>query len=249
MKAPARVAAAKPALKRTGIKSSIPSLKTNTERGRRGIVSMSTGAKQARRGAVAERKAERRARVVERQSGIVARRQGNRLSTYSPSGAFNQAAQNLNQSKLKKSKQIQSWLTTGNPADKPQSRRQKQAAAKPAAMRTAFQRTGQQRRIARPQPPKPTKEDRAIEKVKNLKAASQIGGRNKLTFVPDKALTPARRKAMGLGSFATRAESQRYSVTRQMIGSQSGVAISERSAYQAQLPKPKRGVIKRRSGR
>lgn len=121
---PARVAA-RTALKRTGRKVSIPSLKTNTEKGRKGIVSMSTGAKQARRGAVAERKAERRARVAERQSGIVARRQNNRLSTYLPSGAFNQAAQNLNQSKLKKSKQIQSWLTTRNPADKPQSRRRK----------------------------------------------------------------------------------------------------------------------------
>ena len=162
---PAR-AKARTALKRTGGKVSIPSLKTNTERGRKGIVSMSTGAKQARRGAVAERKAERRARVVERQSGIVARRQGNRLSTYSPSGAFNQAAQNLNQSKLKKSKQIQSWLTTRNPADKPQSRRQKQTAAKPAAAAKPARRRSRAASIT------PDKTKRITERINRVTAAS-----------------------------------------------------------------------------
>lgn len=100
-------------------------------------------------------------------------------------------------------------------------------------------------RIARPQPPKPTKEDRAIEKVKGLKGADQIGGRSKLTFVPDSMLTPKRRQALGLGAFSSSAESQRYRVSRQSFGSKTGVAISERSGYQASLPKPKPGVIRR----
>jgi len=117
--AAAAPASGKSALARTGKRVALPTMRTNLERGRRGVVSMSKGAKQARSGAVAERKAEKIARVNERQSEIVARRQGSRLSTYTTSGQFNQAAATLNQRKEKRSRQLQSWLTTRDPASKP----------------------------------------------------------------------------------------------------------------------------------
>lgn len=107
-----------------------------------------------------------------------------------------------------------------------------------------LKRTGQTIKVARVKPPKPTKEDRAIEKVASLKAATKIGGRAKLTFVPDSSLTPARRKSLGLSAFAIESGSQRYRVSRQTFGNERGVAISERSSYQARLPKTRQGVVR-----
>lgn len=126
---------AKTPLKRTGQRTAVPVMKTNTERGRQGIVSMSANAKQARRGAVAERKAEKQARISERATGIVARRQGRREMTYNPDGSFNQSAARLNQTKEANSKRLQRWLTTRDPATKPVSKAK--PAAKPAGKRKA----------------------------------------------------------------------------------------------------------------
>lgn len=110
-----------------------------------------------------------------------------------------------------------------------------------------LKRSGKTIKIAQKKAPIPTKEDKSIEKVRNLKAAQPAFGRGQsgAVFVPDKALTPKRRQALGLSAFANRAESQRWSVSRQQFGSQSGVLISERGGYKASLPKQRQGVIKR----
>jgi len=55
----AKPAAAKTKLKRSGEKIGVGRLTTNKEQGRKGIVSMSSQAKAARKGAVAERKSEK----------------------------------------------------------------------------------------------------------------------------------------------------------------------------------------------
>lgn len=99
-------------LKRSGAKTRVGATETNLERGRRGVASMSPAAKAARRSDVAERRSERLERIAERQSGIVARRQINRASSYNPDGTFNQAAANANQRRLKRSQQLQERLRT-----------------------------------------------------------------------------------------------------------------------------------------
>jgi hypothetical protein len=110
-----------------------------------------------------------------------------------------------------------------------------------------LKRSGKTIKIAQKKAPTPTKEDKSIEKVRNLKAAQPAFGRGQsgAVFIPDKALTPKRRQSLGLSAFASRAESQRWSVSRQQFGSQSGVLISERGGYKASLPKQRQGVIKR----
>lgn len=113
-------AAAKPAAKpvaqkplaRSGQKLTVQRLRTNEEMGRKGVVSMSARSKAVRRSDVAERRAERLSQITERQSGIVARRQINRASTYRPDGSFDQSAANLNQRKLNRSKALQQRLAT-----------------------------------------------------------------------------------------------------------------------------------------
>jgi hypothetical protein len=115
-RAAAAKAASKPAAKtplaRSGQKIATPRLRTNTEMGRKGVVSMSARSRASRNVDVAERRAERRSQIVERQSGITARRQINRASTYNPDGSFNQSAANLNQRKLSRSKALQQRLAT-----------------------------------------------------------------------------------------------------------------------------------------
>jgi len=138
-KGKAKPAAAKPAtkLKRSGEKIGVNSLKTNKEQGRKGIVSMSSRAKAVRKGDVAERKSARMSRIAERQSEIVARRQGRRASNYNPDGTFNQSTANANQRRLGRSKQLQEKLRSAgggkNIASKALSKRRKPVAAKPAA--------------------------------------------------------------------------------------------------------------------
>ena len=137
--AAAKPAAAKTKLKRSGEKIGVGRLTTNKEQGRKGIVSMSSQAKAARKGAVAERKSEKMSRIAERQSEIVARRQGRRASNYNPDGTFNQSTANANQRRLGRSKQLQEKLRYAgggkNIASKALSKRRKAkpAAAKPAA--------------------------------------------------------------------------------------------------------------------
>jgi hypothetical protein len=97
-------------LQRTGNKTRIPRLTTNLEQGRRGVVSMSPIAKTVRRGNVADRRSQRLERITERQAGIVARRQNARLSPYKKDGSFDQSVQNLNQSRLNRSKTLQESL-------------------------------------------------------------------------------------------------------------------------------------------
>jgi hypothetical protein len=104
-------AAAKTKLKRSGKKIGVGRLTTNKEQGRKGIVSMSSQAKAARKGAVAERKSAKMSRIAERQSEIVARRQGRRASNYNPDGTFNQSTANANQRRLGRSKQLQEKLS------------------------------------------------------------------------------------------------------------------------------------------
>jgi hypothetical protein len=108
--AAAKPAAAKTKLKRSGKKIGVGRLTTNEEQGRKGIVSMSSQAKAARKGAVAERKSAKMSRIAERQSEIVARRQGRRASNYNPDGTFNQSTFNANQRRLGRSKQLQEKL-------------------------------------------------------------------------------------------------------------------------------------------
>jgi len=119
-------------------------------------------------------------------------------------------------------------------------------AAAPVANNAAFRRTGKTVAIARKKGPIPTKEDRAIEKIRGLKSASPAFGRGEsaAVFLPDKALTPQRRRALGLSAFSSDASSQRWRVSRQVMGSERGVLIAERSGYRASLPKAKPGVIK-----
>jgi len=139
----AKPAAAKTKLKRSGEKIGVGRLTTNKEQGRKGIVSMSSQAKAARKGAVAERKSEKMSRIAERQSEIVARRQGRRASNYNPDGTFNQSTANANQRRLGRSKQLQEKLRYAgggkNIASKALSKRRKAkpAAAKPAAAKPA----------------------------------------------------------------------------------------------------------------
>jgi hypothetical protein len=109
--AAAKPAAAKTKLKRSGKKIGVGRLTTNEEQGRKGIVSMSSQAKAARKGAVAERKSAKMSRIAERQSEIVARRQGRRASNYNPDGTFNQSTANANQRRLGRSKQLQEKLS------------------------------------------------------------------------------------------------------------------------------------------
>jgi len=109
--AAAKPAAAKTKLKRSGKKIGAGRLTTNKEQGRKGIVSMSSQAKTARKGAVAERKSAKMSRIAERQSEIVARRQGRRASNYNPDGTFNQSTANANQRRLGRSKQLQEKLS------------------------------------------------------------------------------------------------------------------------------------------
>jgi hypothetical protein len=110
-RAAAKPAAAKTKLKRSGKKIGVGRLTTNEEQGRKGIVSMSSQAKAARKGAVAERKSAKMSRIAERQSEIVARRQGRRASNYNPDGTFNQSTANANQRRLGRSKQLQEKLS------------------------------------------------------------------------------------------------------------------------------------------
>ena len=135
--AAAKPAAAKTKLKRSGQKIRVNSLATNKEQGRKGIASMSSRAKAARKGDVAERKSGRMSRIAERQSEIVARRQGRRASNYNPDGTFNQSTANANQRRLGRSKQLQEKLRSAgggkNIASKALSKGRKPAAAKPAA--------------------------------------------------------------------------------------------------------------------
>jgi len=144
--AAAKPAAAKTKLKRSGEKIGVGRLTTNKEQGRKGIVSMSSQAKAARKGAVAERKSEKMSRIAERQSEIVARRQGRRASNYNPDGTFNQSTANANQRRLGRSKQLQEKLRYAgggkNIASKALSKRRKAkpAAAKPAAAKPARRR-------------------------------------------------------------------------------------------------------------
>ena len=154
--AAAKPAAAKTKLKRSGEKIGVGRLTTNKEQGRKGIVSMSSQAKAARKGAVAERKSEKMSRIAERQSEIVARRQGRRASNYNPDGTFNQSTANANQRRLGRSKQLQEKLRYAgggkNIASKALSKRRKAkpAAAKPAAAKrkkTDLQRMQQADRI------------------------------------------------------------------------------------------------------
>jgi hypothetical protein len=139
----AKPAVAKPKLKRSGEKIGVNSLKTNKEQGRKGIVSMSSRAKAVRKGDVAERKSRRMSRIAERQSEIVARRQGRRASNYNPDGTFNQSTANANQRRLGRSKQLQEKLSYAgggkNIASKALSKRRKPkpATAKPAVAKTA----------------------------------------------------------------------------------------------------------------
>lgn len=243
-------------LKRSGAKTRVGATETNLERGRRGVASMSPAAKASRRSDVAERRSERLERITERQSGIVARRQINRASNYNPDGTFNQSAANANQRRLKRSQQLQERLRTAatGPAIASGALARKKpakpaaAAAKPAAT-TRPKRSGERIKVAQKKAPTPTKEDKSIEKVRGIKAAQPAfgSGQSNAVFIPDKALTPKRRQALGLSAFASRAESQRWSVSRQQVGSQSGVLISERSAYKASLPKQRQGIIKKPS--
>jgi len=149
-----RAAAAKPAAKpvaqkplaRSGQKLTVQRFRTNAEMGRKGVVSMSAHSKAVRRRDVAERRAERLSKITERQSGIIARRQINRASTYRPDGSFDQSAANLNQRKLNRSKALQQQLATAaTGASMAQSAlsRRRQAAAKPARA-AATPRTGQE---------------------------------------------------------------------------------------------------------
>jgi hypothetical protein len=102
-------------------------------------------------------------------------------------------------------------------------------------------------KIHRSKPPTPTKEDRAIEKIRSLKSAVSVMGNAKQVFIPDKVMTPSRRKAIGLSAFKTNVESQRWRVSYQTFGNQEGISISERSSYQMQVPKKRSGIIRRTS--
>lgn len=111
----------------------------------------------------------------------------------------------------------------------------------------ALKRTGKTLKIAVKKAPKPSKEDRSIDKVRNLKIATEmgrLGGFGSMKFIPDKQMTPSRRKALGLSWVQNRSESQRFRISNQTVGSVSGVLISEKSSYLAKLPKKRQGVIR-----
>ena len=111
----------------------------------------------------------------------------------------------------------------------------------------ALKRTGKTLKIAVKKAPKPSKEDRSIDKVRNLKIATEmgrLGGFGSMKFIPDKQMTPSRRKALGIKPFSDDAESQRFRVSRQTVGRVSGVLISEKSSYLAKVPKKRQGVIR-----
>ena len=111
----------------------------------------------------------------------------------------------------------------------------------------ALKRTGKTLKIAVKKAPKPSKEDRSIDKVRNLKIATEmgrLGGFGSMKFIPDKQMTPSRRKALGIKPFSDDAESQRFRVSRQTVGPVSGVLISEKSSYLAKVPKKRQGVIR-----
>jgi len=185
--AAAKPAAAKTKLKRSGEKIGVGRLTTNKEQGRKGIVSMSSQAKAARKGAVAERKSEKMSRIAERQSEIVARRQGRRASNYNPDGTFNQSTANANQRRLGRSKQLQEKLRYAgggkNIASKALSKRRK---AKPAAA-------------------KPAAAKRKSKKVSADKVDRIIGRLSK---------DPSRKESIGMSSRATKSRNTRETRTR-----------------------------------
>ncbi len=119
--------------------------------------------------------------------------------------------------------------------------------AKPAAAAARLKRSGKKIKVTQKKAPTPTKEDKSIEKIRALKVAEPAFGRgsSRALFIPETALTPSRRKALGIRAFASGSESQRWAVSRQQMGSRSGVLISERSSYRASLPKAKQGIIKK----
>jgi len=188
----AKPAVAKTKLKRSGEKIGVNSLKTNKEQGRKGIVSMSSRAKAVRKGDVAERKSRRMSRIAERQSEIVARRQGRRASNYNPDGTFNQSTANANQRRLGRSKQLQEKLSYAgggkNIASKALSKRRK---PKPAAAKAAAA--------------KPTAAKRKSKKVSADKVNRIIGRLSK---------DPSRKESIGMSSRTTKSRNTRETRTR-----------------------------------
>ena len=195
-KSRAKPAAAKTKLKRSGEKIGVNSLKTNKEQGRKGIVSMSSRAKAVRKGDVAERKSARMSRIAERQSEIVARRQGRRASNYNPDGTFNQSTANANQRRLGRSKQLQEKLRSAgggkNIASKALSKRRKPVAAKPAAR-------------SKPTAAKPAAAKRKSKKVSADKVNRIIGRLSK---------DPSRKESIGMSSRTTKSRNTRETRTR-----------------------------------